>query len=148
MMTAPRYKTPRMPPLEKVKADQEAGMTPLQMAEAYGVAPSSVKTFIRRHRLAKKVYISYPPDEEIIAAIEAGESAFSMAQRFGLHRDTLWRRIYDRKLRERATLPPAVKPELVTLKPDHTKIVVTTEDGKKISLPRIPTIHGHYEARP
>ena len=138
----------KMPPLDKVKEDQAAGMTPKQMAETYGVAPATVKNFIRRHKIAQKTYVRYPPDEEIIAALERRESAHRMSIRFGIHKDTLWRRILDRRLRERAKIPALDKSQPRGLQPDQTKIVIETQDGHKISLPRIPTIDGNYEARP
>lgn len=137
-----------MPPLDKVKADLASGLTAKDLAVAYGVPGTTVKTFIRRNKLSKKRYVTYPPDDQIIAALEARESIHSMAGRFGIHKDSLWRRIYDRRLREKAVIPAVARPEPTGLQPSPAKVIVTAPDGSKISVPRIPTIHGHYEARP
>lgn len=47
------------------------------------------------------------------------------------------RSIFKPRISQRTAPPP--------LKPSPAKIIRVTEDGKKVSLPRIPTIHGHFE---
>src|SRR5690349_3516906 len=99
-MATPR-KTNRkfMPSLDKVKADLAAGMMPKDLAESYGVDRTTVKGFIRKHKLAQKRVTSYPPDEEIVAGLQARETVASMAKRFGVTQVGLWSRIYDRQLK-------------------------------------------------
>ena len=137
-----------MPPLERVKEDLATGMSKAEVAEAYGVTRESLTGFMTRHKLSRRSRITYPPDEEIIAALRERESIHGMAVRFGIHKDTLWRRIYDRGLRRFVEPPPPTPIILTGLQPSPIKVIVTAPDGSKISVPRIPTIHGHYEARP
>ncbi len=135
-----------MPPLDRVKADLAAGMRTKDLAEAYGVDRTTVKGFIRKHKLAQpKVASTYPPDEEIISALQARETVASMAKRFGVTQVALWSRIYDRRLKAFVEPPPPRPIVLTGLQPSPIKVVVTALDGSKISVPRIPTIHGQYE---
>jgi hypothetical protein len=148
MATSRKIQRKKMPTLAEVKGDLEAGMTPTQMVSAYGVPRTTISGFLTRHKLSKKKSIAYPSDEAIVAALQERETVASMAARFGIGKHTLWHRIYDRRLRDQVVLAPIEKREPAGLKPSPIKVIVTALDGSKISVPRIPTIHGNFEARP
>lgn len=148
MTTPKKRQRKKMPPLAKVKEDYAAGMTPTQMAKAYAIGKSTVTSFLTKHGISQKRRVVYPPDDEIIAALQAREPIYVMADRFGISRDSMWRRIHERRLRDFVEPPPPKPIVLTGLQPSSTKVIVTAPDGSRISVPRIPTIHGKYEARP
>lgn len=135
-----------MPPLEKVIADYAAGMTQTQMAKAYDISAGTVKSFLYKKRISKRRTVAYPPDEAIVECLQAGDTIVAMARKFNISTCSLRLRIVDRRLREFVEPPPPPPPSGLQASP--IKHIVTALDGSKISVPRIPTIHGTYEARP
>ena len=133
----------KMPPLEKVISDLAAGMTPTMMEEVYNVGHSTVSHFLTKHGLTRPVRVSYPDDEVFLARMRQNKSIADMAAEFGMSRHSVRQRIIDRGLRTKIEPPPPVGQDAVCLRPGPAKVI--NEHG--ISIPRIPTIHGRFEAR-
>jgi transposase len=143
----------KMPAAEVVAADVAAGMTNDQLAEKYGVSAHTVMSFMYRNEIRREPKRVLTDDSIIVEALNKGMTVSAAARHFGVNRDTLRSRIL------RANLVALdVETRLVSFTSDlretAEKIVVerivhSYESGVKprrmlISLPRVPSIHGHF----
>lgn len=129
-------------------ADRAAGVSKKTMAERYGVSISTLTKFLTKHSIARTRRVAYPADGEIVGAMRAGKTITEMAAKFAVNRDSLRLRIVDRRLRDLVDDVPEPAPIPSGPQASPTKHIVTAPDGSRISVPRIPTLHGTYEARP
>lgn len=143
MSKLPR-KYAKMPSYAVVKADIESGMSFKMMQAKYRVAKSTLRRFLTGNQLSKPNRINYPDDDVIVACLAAGEAISSMADRFGISRDSFRRRVVEHQLRDRLPPePPEPEPEVRGPKPSPQKVI----NAYGVSVPSIPTIHGRYEVR-
>lgn len=143
MKKAPKRKPVRMPSLDVVTADFNAGMTILQMSEKYDVARSAVSEYLKRNNLSRRQPKFAPDDRMIVKCLEQGMTCAQIAQKMNASPDRVSRYVRANGLREGIERPVQVE-QPKGLRPTSFKVI----NHYGVSIPRIPTIHGTWEARP
>lgn len=133
----------KMPAVELVQADVDAMMTNEQIAEKYGVSKNVVSTYLSNHGIRRKPRTFVPALADIAACVHKGMTCKQISEELGGNPDTISRMIVRNGLRDQRPIEVVATETLRVPRPGPDKIV----NGLGISLPRIPTIHGHFEVR-
>lgn len=132
----------KMPAPDVVKADHDAGMTNEQMGEKYGVSRSVVSSFLSKHGFRRMERRFVPEVADIAACVQKGMTLKDMAAALGGDPDAISRVIVKHGLRGERSAGVAVR-SVHLPRPGPTKVI----NKLGISIPRIPTIHGHFGAQ-